>query len=97
MPIHNRYHVMFTVHLRKRKSENGRLRPPSTSAITYWQIEKERVLSGNYPISAVFVIPFNSSTGEPMIWEERCRIKHLPTRMYLAVVRDEDSSLKVIH
>ena len=23
--------------------------------------------------------------GEPMIWDETCRIKHLPTRMYLAV------------
>jgi len=33
-------HFGFLVHLRKRKSEHGKLRPPSTSAITYWQIEK---------------------------------------------------------
>ena len=39
------YHKI--VHLRKRKSDNGKLRVPSTSAITYWQIEKDKpTLSG---------------------------------------------------
>jgi len=27
------------------------------------------------------------SSGEPLSWGERCRIKHLPTRKYLAVVQ----------
>ena len=41
------YALYFTVHLRKRKSEHGRLKAPSTSSITYWQIEKDAVpLSG---------------------------------------------------
>ena len=30
--------------------------------------------------------------GEPMIWDETCRIKHLPTRMYLAVKKREKES-----
>ena len=33
--------MIITVHLRKRKSDNGRLKAPSTSSITYWQIEKD--------------------------------------------------------
>jgi len=33
--------VYITVHLRKRKSDHGRLKAPSTSSITYWQIEKD--------------------------------------------------------
>ena len=28
-------------------------------------------------------------TGEPLSWGERCRIKHLPTRKYLAIVQSE--------
>ena len=41
------YVYVYVVHLRKRKSEHGKLKPPSTSAITYWQIEKdEDPLSG---------------------------------------------------
>ena len=28
-------------------------------------------------------------TGEPLSWGERCRIKHLPTRKYLAVIHSE--------
>ena len=39
-------YVFNIVHLRKRKSDNGKLRSPSTSAITYWQIEKDKPLSG---------------------------------------------------
>jgi len=27
------------------------------------------------------------SSGEPLSWGERCHIKHLPTRKYLAVVQ----------
>lgn len=37
----------------------------------------------------------NISIGEAIAWGERCRIKHLPTRMYLAVLKDEDNSLRV--
>ena len=40
---------LCAVHLRKRKSEHGKLKPPSTSSITYWQIEKDKEpLSGTY-------------------------------------------------
>ena len=34
-------YMYITVHLRKRKSDHGRLKAPSTSSITYWQIEKD--------------------------------------------------------
>lgn len=45
--IHNQnkqclYMFVYAVHLRKRKSEHGKLKSPSTSAITYWQIEKDK-------------------------------------------------------
>ena len=33
---------LILVHLRKRKSDHGKLKAPSTSAITYWQIEKDK-------------------------------------------------------
>ena len=67
----------FSVHCRKRKTDYaGRLKSPSTSANTYWQIEKESD-------------PLN---GEPLSWDERCRIRHMPTRLYLAV---ESSSCEV--
>lgn len=43
------YFFMFAVHLRKRKFEHGQLKAPSTSAITYWQIEKDKEpLSGKH-------------------------------------------------
>ena len=29
---------------------------------------------------------FSVSSGEPLSWGERCRIKHLPTRKYLAII-----------
>lgn len=61
------------VHCRKRQSKLGRLKNPSTSANVYWQFEKES----------------DSRSGEPLTWGERCRIKHLPTRCYLAVVYDQ--------
>ena len=31
----------YVVHLRKRKTKHGKLKAPSTSSITYWQIEKD--------------------------------------------------------
>ena len=34
--------VVENVHLRKRKSDHGKLKSPSTSAITYWTIEKKK-------------------------------------------------------
>ncbi|XP_065909470.1 inositol 1,4,5-trisphosphate-gated calcium channel ITPR1-like [Dysidea avara] len=70
--------VTEEVHLRKRKSEHGNLKAPSTSAITYWQIVKDKE-------------PLN---GQVLSWGERCRIKHLPTRRYLAIVK-EDNGYKV--
>ena len=42
--MHNE-HMLFlctyVVHLRKRKTKHGKLKAPSTSSITYWQIEKD--------------------------------------------------------
>lgn len=32
---------IYLVHLRKRKVKHGKLKSPSTSSITYWQIEKD--------------------------------------------------------
>ena len=32
----------YIVHLRKRRTDRGRLKAPSTSAITYWSIEKQK-------------------------------------------------------
>ena len=61
------------VHCRKRPSKFGHLKHPSTSANVYWQFEKES----------------DRRSGEPLSWGERCRIKHLPTRCYLAVVNNE--------
>ena len=61
------------VHCRKRPSKFGHLKHPSTSANVYWQFEKES----------------DRRSGEPLSWGERCRIKHLPTRSYLAVVNNE--------
>ena len=34
-------------------------------------------------------------TGQVVSWEETCRIKHLPTRLYLAVVKGELGGYKV--
>ena len=60
------------MHCRKRKSHLGRLKNPSTSANVFWQFEKEN----------------DRRSGEPLLWGERCRIKHFPTRRYLAVIQD---------
>ena len=47
--------VYITVHLRKRKSDHGRLKAPSTSSITYWQIEKDaEPLSGKLSLFYIF-------------------------------------------
>ena len=34
-------YIIYVVHLRKRKTKHGKLKAPSTSSITYWQIEKD--------------------------------------------------------
>ena len=50
------YTLYFIVHLRKRKSEHGRLKAPSTSSITYWQIEKDaEPLSGKLSSHSIYV------------------------------------------
>lgn len=68
------------MHCRKRKTDHGLLKAPSTSANTYWQIEKES----------------DPRSGEPLSWGERCRIRHMPTRRYLAVVDEGTSGYKVV-
>ena len=48
---------MYAVHLRKRKTKHGKLKAPSTSSITYWQIEKDME-----PLSGISNIIVNSVT-----------------------------------
>ncbi|XP_019849736.1 PREDICTED: inositol 1,4,5-trisphosphate receptor type 1-like isoform X1 [Amphimedon queenslandica] len=67
------------VHCRQRRVDQRKHGNPSTSANTYWQIEKEE----------------DPRTGEVLYWEERCRLKHLPTRLYLAVCKDERGNYEV--
>ena len=94
------YGSYFTVHLRKRQSEHGRLKAPSTSSITYWQIEKDaEPLSGKLSPLSIYVgegvIGYCALLGQTVNWGERCRIKHLPTRLYLAVIKNESNNLQV--
>ena len=42
-------------------------------------------------VLVVSCFPFNLCSGEALHWRELCRIQHLPTRQYLAVVKEEDS------
>ena len=63
--------VTDDVHLRTRQIKFGDLKPPSTSAITYWEIELATA-----PLS-----------GDELKYEEPCRLKHLLTQRYLAVVK----------
>jgi inositol 1,4,5-triphosphate receptor type 1 len=53
---------------------------PSTSANTYWQIEKEE----------------DSKSGDVISWGERVRFKHLPTRRYLAVIRHDEKYMVIL-
>ena len=64
---------LYLVYCRKRPSKFGHLKHASTSANVYWQFEKES----------------DGRSGEPLSWGERCRIKHLPTRRYLAVLYND--------
>ena len=96
-------HAVFIVHCRKRHSDHGILKAPSTSANTYWQFEKEsdprsgecgrsggggKIMRKRMECEAIMMLPI-FFTGEPLSWGERCRIKHLPTRKYLAVIHSE--------
>ena len=93
--------IFITVHLRKRKSDHGRLKAPSTSAITYWQIEKDtEPLSGKllyYLCHArkAAMLDCIAVTGQTVSWGESCRIKHLPTRLYLAVIDNGEHGFQV--
>ena len=67
--------VVENVHLRRRKTIQRKLKEPSTSAITYWMIEKRSgTRSGE-----------DSRSGEPFDWGARVRFKHLLTQQYLSV------------
>ena len=37
----------------------------------------------------------NGAIGQTVKWEESCRIKHLPTRLYLAVTKNGKDDFKV--
>ena len=94
--------IIITVHLRKRKSDHGRLKTPSTSSITYWQIEKDaEPLSGKLPphylchARKVALLDCITITGQTVNWRESCRIKHLPTRLYLAVISNGENGFQV--
>ena len=68
-----------TVHCRRRHSDRGRLKDPSTSSNVYWQFEKDS----------------DPRSGEPLYWGERVRIKHLPTRLYLTVTQQSEQGYTV--
>ena len=82
------------VHCRLRRIDSKGHSMPSTSSNTYWQVEKvDASTSGIKLPSLPFCINYvlKSSTGDVVSWGETCRIKHMPTRMYLSV----DSNLQV--
>ncbi|CAD5117763.1 DgyrCDS6509 [Dimorphilus gyrociliatus] len=59
------------VHMRLRPIDNSKPKTmfPSTSAITYWQVEHKNGLQ----------------YGSEILWEHSIRFRHLPTKMYLAL------------
>ncbi|XP_077987360.1 inositol 1,4,5-trisphosphate-gated calcium channel ITPR1-like [Glandiceps talaboti] len=63
--------VSENVHLRVRITDPSHPKTlfPSTSAITYWQIEAEEGMM----------------KGETMRWEQQCRLRHFSTRKYLSI------------
>ncbi|XP_019861438.1 PREDICTED: uncharacterized protein LOC100634093 isoform X2 [Amphimedon queenslandica] len=63
--------VVEDVHCRLRKVDSRKHAAPSTSSNTYWQIEKQE----------------DPRSGDVIAWRDRCRLKHLPTRCYLAVIK----------
>ncbi|XP_065833160.1 inositol 1,4,5-trisphosphate-gated calcium channel ITPR1-like isoform X3 [Oscarella lobularis] len=69
------------VHLRLRPVDQDRMKTlcPSTSAITYWQIELEK----------------SPMTGEIIKWEQRCRFRHVCTSKYLCFTIADKSLLSV--
>ncbi|XP_019849951.1 PREDICTED: inositol 1,4,5-trisphosphate receptor-like [Amphimedon queenslandica] len=64
--------IIEDVHCRVRRVDSRKHNAPSTSSNTYWQIEKQE----------------DPRSGDVIAWMDRCRLKHLPTRCYLAVVED---------
>ena len=44
-----------------------------------------------YNFAALMILTNFSPLGEVLLWEERCRIKHLPTRLYLTVQKSGDT------
>ena len=84
--------MFVLVHCRHRRVDQSAHSMPSTSANTYWQIEKEsNILAGNQV--AAMLVSYDSlmsyTSGEVLYWEEQCRIRHLPTRLYLTVQKKE--------
>lgn len=61
----------LTVHLRVRPVDLSipKTLNPSSSAITYWQLEKEKSLLD----------------GSAIEWEDQCRLRHVTSRLYLMV------------
>ncbi|XP_019851941.1 PREDICTED: inositol 1,4,5-trisphosphate receptor type 3-like [Amphimedon queenslandica] len=71
--------IIEDVHCRMRRVDNRKHGEPSTSSNTYWQIEKQE----------------NPIDGNVISWGDRCRLKHLPTRSYLAVQKEGEQDWKV--
>ena len=68
------------VHLRRRKTIQGKLKEPSTSAITYWAIEKKPGTRNGE----------DSKSGETINWGEKVCFKHLLTQQYLSIPKDQN-------
>ena len=79
------------VHCRQRRVDQRKTTHFPSSANTFWQIEKERLRNSTSGIlfsKVTFNVYNKIILSFPVIsWRERCRIKHLPTRLYLAVCK----------
>lgn len=88
------------MHCRQRRVGQKSHSKPSTSANTFWQIEKQSDSRSGEDISYTVINDLSLFTGEVISWRECCRIRHMPTRAYLAVELDKNdmgtSSVKVV-
>jgi inositol 1,4,5-triphosphate receptor type 1 len=78
---------VHTVHFRIRPMDQNNPKSlfPSTSAITYWQVELEDgPCNGGHSHFVHFNhYPLANQTGNVVRWEQQCRLKHMTTRKYL--------------
>ena len=67
------------------------IRPVFPETVTYEEWIANLTMHNNSPAQ------MNTSSGQAVLWEEHCRLRHLPTRLYLAIVKDKDGCFQVIY